>query len=68
MLTDLLKSVIQLRDSLNDGERILDNAADLNISIGRKFFKFYADKLTPAIDKCLNSEVGDILQIPVGKV
>jgi hypothetical protein len=65
MLTDLLRSVIQLRESLIDGQKVIDSTADLNVGIGRKFFKFYSDILTPAINKCLNSEVGDILKVPL---
>lgn len=67
MLTDLLQSVIRVREILNEGQKLIDNTSIFEDRIARKFFAFYAANLTPALNKCLDTTLGEFIKVG-GKV
>jgi hypothetical protein len=66
MLTSLIRSVIAVREILNDGQRLID-AGEGDIRIARKFFAFYSASLTPALSQCVDTTLGEFLELPAGK-
>jgi hypothetical protein len=63
MRTEFLQYVIGLRELLIEGQAATDEISDLqDAQIARRLFSFYADTLTPAIDRCLVTPIGEILK------
>jgi hypothetical protein len=65
MLTELLQSVIRVREILNEGQKLIDNTSIFEDRIARKFFAFYADNLTPALNRCLDTTLGEFINVGI---
>jgi hypothetical protein len=66
-IENLVDSVARVQDAINEAEGVIDANSEFDQRLCKRLATFYVAALQPGIDKCRQTPLREILEIPAGK-